>query len=119
VVLTNPLSSHENKEHDMSKDPFDQEAFNEAPDTLPRTSDGRTDVAKVVAERRREASLHLHINRTVERCLAVLAKGSSFATNQEALEIIVKAAPKYARLGGPPAYWKDGISKAGHRAGPK
>ncbi len=104
----------------MSKDPFDQAAYEEpTPDMLPRTRNGRTDVAGVVAKRRRTAALNLHTNITIERGLAALAQGTSHASNQEALAILVQAEPKYRKLGGKIPFWKDGISKAGHRAGPR
>lgn len=90
----------------MSKDPFDQEAFDEAPDTLPRTPDGRTDVAGVIAERRRRAALVVHTNTTLERGLAVLAdRGTSTLARDEALSVLIKAEPKYRRLGGQIPYW--------------
>ena len=63
----------------MSKDPFDQEAL-QAPDTLPRTRDGRTDVAGIVADRTRAAALGLHTNRTIEQGLAILAGAGILTT---------------------------------------
>lgn len=108
----------------MSKDPFDQAAYEEpTPDMLPRTRNGRTDVASVVATRRRTAALNLHTNTTVERGLALLAGGGITVTKSDAIWCVVamlkEAEPKYRKLGGKIPFWTEGVSKAGHRTGPK
>jgi hypothetical protein len=101
-----------------SNEPFDQAAY-DAPDTMPRTRDGRADVAGVAAKRRRESTLHLHTNRTIEAGLKILAGPSTSETTWKAVALLTKAEPRYRKLGGKIPYWKDGISRAGHRAGPK
>jgi hypothetical protein len=107
-----------------SKDstPFNQADYEE-PDTMPRTPDGRPDVAGVAAKRRRESTLHLHTNKTMERGLAILAGAGVLVTKSDATWAVVKmlkeAEPKYTKLGGKAPYWTEGVSQAGHRGGPK
>jgi hypothetical protein len=96
--------------------PFDQADFDE-PDMLPRTPDGRPDVAGVLAMRQRSQTLHLLTNEVIEQGLRILSGPSTSATTWEAVALLTKAAPRYVRLGGKVPYWDRGVSKAGHITG--
>ena len=89
--------------------PFNQADYEET-DTMPRTRDGRPDVAGVAAKRRRESTLHLHINQTMEKGLAILAGSGILVTQSDATWCVVamlkEAEPKYTKLGGSQLYWK-------------
>lgn len=98
--------------------PFNQADYEE-PDTMPRTPDGRPDVAGVAAKRRRESTLHLHTNKTIERGLEIISGPRTSETVWEVVGLLQKAAPKYVRLGGKVPYWEHGVSKAGHLGGPR
>lgn len=92
-----------------SMKPFDQADY-ETPDMMPRTADGRPDLAGYVAQGTTRAALNLHTNRTLERALKALENPWKWAGQHDALEILTAAEPQYRRLGGKIPFWTE-VSK--------